>query len=51
MRLPFTGKLASLHLEYASNRIDGPAAIVTDTRPSDEFRTGLRVSLQRYLRH
>jgi len=49
--LPFTGKLASLHLEYARNRIDGPAAIVTDTRPSDEFRIGLRVSLQRYLRH
>ena len=49
--LPFTGKLASLHLEYARNRIDGPAAIVTDTRPGDEFRIGLRVSLQRYLRH
>ena len=49
--LPFTGKLASLHLEYARNRIDGPAAIITDTRPGDEFRVGLRVSLQRYVRH
>ena len=49
--LPLTGKLASLHLEYAGNRISGPAAIITDTRPSDEFRIGLRVSLQRYLRH
>ena len=49
--LPFTGKLASLHLEYACNRIDGPYAIVTDTRPSGEFRIGLRFSLQRYLRH
>ena len=49
--LPSTGKLASIHLEYARNRIDGPAAIVTDSRPSDEFRIGLRISLQRYLRH
>ena len=49
--LPFTGKLASLHLEYAHNTISGPAAIVTANRPGDEFRIGLRVSLQRYLRH
>ena len=49
--LPFTGKLASLHLEYAHNTINGPAAIVTANRPGDEFRIGLRVSLQRYLRH
>ena len=49
--LPFTGKLASLHVEYARNRISGPAAIITDASPADEFRIGLRVSLQRYLRH
>ena len=49
--LPFIGKLASVHLEYARNTVRGPAAIVTDTRPGDEFRIGLRVSLQRYLRH
>ena len=48
---PFTGKLASVHLEYAHNTVSGPAAIVTDTRPGDEFRIGLRVSMQRYLRH
>jgi len=49
--LPFTGKLASVHLEFAHNTVRGPAAIVTDSRPCDEFRVGLRVSLQRYLRH
>ena len=49
--LPFTGKLAGLHLEYAHNQISGPVAIVTDSRPGDEFRTWLRISLQRYVRH
>lgn len=49
--LPRAGKLASLHIEYARNTISGPAAIVTDARPSDEFRIGLRVSLQQYVRH
>ena len=49
--LPFTGKLASLHFEYAHNSITGPATIVTQSNPADEFRIGLRVSLQRYLRH
>ena len=49
--LPYTGKLASVHVEYAHNRIGGPAVIVTDYRPSDEVRIGLRVSLQRYVRH
>ena len=49
--LPCTNKLASLHLEYAHNTLSGPAAIVTDYNPGDEFRIVLRVSLQRYLRH
>ena len=49
--LPFTGKLAGLHLEYAHNQISGPAAIVTDSRPGDEFRIGLCTSPQRYVRH
>ncbi|MBA3466298.1 MAG: hypothetical protein H0T21_02735, partial [Gemmatimonadaceae bacterium] len=49
--LPHTNKLASLHVEYAHNTLDGPAAIVTDRNPGDEFRIVLRVSLQRYMRH
>ena len=49
--LPFTGKLASLHVEYAHNNVSGPAAIITQTNPADEFRIGIRVSLQRYTRH
>ena len=49
--LPFTGKLASLHVEYAHNTVNGPSAIVTQSNPSDEVRIGLRVSLQRYTRH
>ena len=49
--LPHTNKLANLHLEYAHNTLSGPAAIVTDRHPGDEFRVVLRVSLQRYTRH
>ena len=49
--LPYTGKLASLHVEYAHNSVSGPAAIITQTNPGDEFRIGLRISLQRYVRH
>ncbi len=49
--LPFTGKLASLHVEYAHNKVSGPAAIVTQTNPGDEVRLGVRISLQRYTRH
>ncbi len=49
--LPLTGKLASLHVEYAYNNVTGPAAIITQTNPADEFRIGLRVSLQLYTRH
>ena len=49
--LPLTGKLASLHVEYARNSVSGPATIVTQANPADEFRIGLRVNLQRYTRH
>ena len=49
--LPYANKLASIHLEYAHNMIRGPVVIVTDTRATNEFRIGLRVSLQRYVRH
>ncbi len=49
--LPFTGKLASLHVEYAHNSVSGPAAIITQIKPADEFRIGLRISLQCYTRH
>ncbi len=49
--LPFTGKLASLHFEYAHNSITGPAAIISQPGPANEFRIGLRVSLPRYTRH
>ncbi len=48
--LPFAGKLASLHVEYAHNNVSGPAAIITQTDPADELRIGLRISLQRYAR-
>ena len=49
--LPYTGKLASLHVEYAHNSVSGPAAIITNANPSDEVRIGFRISLQRYNRH
>lgn len=49
--LPFTGKLVSVHFEYAHNNLDGPAAIITQADSGDEVRIGLRVSLQRYSRH
>ncbi len=49
--LPHTNKLVSLHLEQAHNTLSGPAAIVTGDRSVDEFRVGVRVSLQRYVRH
>jgi hypothetical protein len=49
--LPYANKLASLHLEYAHNTVSGPFAIVTTTRAVNELRIGLRVSLQRYVRH
>lgn len=49
--LPYTGKLVSLHVEYAHNSVSGPVAIITNANPSDEVRIGLRISLQRYNRH
>lgn len=49
--LPFSRKLANLHLEYARNAVYGPHAIVPETRSFDEFRVELRFSLTRYLRH
>ncbi len=49
--LPYTGKLVSLHVEYAHNSVSGPTAIITNANPSDEVRIGLRISLQRYNRH
>ena len=49
--LPYTGRLASVHLEYAHNSVSGPAAIITRASPGDEVRIGFRVSLQRYNRH
>ena len=49
--LPHTGKLASVHVEYAHNSVTDPAAIITQANPGDEFRIGLRISLQRYVRH
>ena len=49
--LPHTDKLASLHLEYGHSSIAGPDAIVLDRRSADEFRIGIRVSLQQYVRH
>lgn len=49
--LPRTNKLVSVHLEFAHSMIRGPAAIITDTKAANEFRVGLRVSLQRYVRH
>jgi hypothetical protein len=49
--LPHTNKLVSLHLEQAHNTLSGPVAMVTGDRSVDEFRMGVRVSLQRYVRH
>ena len=49
--LPFTGKLVSLHLEYAHNSVSGPAAIISQASPGNEVRIGLRINLQRYVRH
>ncbi len=49
--LPYTNKLASIHAEYALSTVAGPSAIVSDGRTANEFRLGLRVSLQQYVRH
>ncbi len=50
--LPTTDKHVGLHLEYALNRIGGPARYVAaGHREFGEVRAGLRVSAIRYLRH
>lgn len=49
--LPSTAKHMNLHLEYALNRVAGPAAIVPARRSFGEFRVELRVNAARYLRH
>ena len=49
--LPYANKLASLHLEYGRTWVGGPAEIVTNYRAANEFRIGLRISLQQYVRH
>lgn len=46
-----TGKFASVHAEYALNRISGPTAYVPGgARAFGEFRIGLRVNAARYAR-
>lgn len=49
--LPYTRKLANLHLEYAFNRVTGPVEIVPTRRSFGEFRIEFRLSLTRYIRH
>ena len=49
--LPLTGKRASLHIEYARNSVTGPTAIISSFKPANEFRIGIRISLQGYQRH
>lgn len=49
--LPFTRKLANLHIEYARNRVTGPVQIVPTGRAFNEFRIELRASVTRYVRH
>ena len=49
--LPYTRKLASLHLEYARNAVHGPPEIVPLSRSFNEFRMGFRVNVTRYVRH
>ena len=48
--VPHTRELFNVHLEYAHNRIGGPADFVTHSRSLDEFRIELRLSATRYLR-
>ncbi len=49
--LPYTRKLANLHLEYARNRVCGATEIVPIARSFGEFRVELRFSVTRYIRH
>lgn len=48
--LPYAQRRANFHLEYAHNRVTGPAEIL-QSRGSDEFILELRFSLQAYIRH
>lgn len=49
--LPFSRKLANFRLEYARNRVTGPAEIVLVARSFNEFRLELRFNVIRYTRH
>ena len=50
--LPYFGQLASLHLEYAANEIDGDKSFLTSERRTiEEFTVMLRTSLVRYSRY
>ena len=49
--LPYTNKLANLHVEVAWNRVSGPAAIVPGALGFREVTVGLRLNATRYVRH
>lgn len=49
--LPYTRKLANLHVEYARNRVRGAPEIVPVPRSFGEFRVELRFNVTRYVRH
>ncbi len=49
--LPYSQKLANLHVEYARNAVRGPQEIVPTGRSFNGFRVELRFSLARYVRH
>ena len=49
--LPYAGKHASLHAEYAFNHVTGPLYIVPGRRSFSEVRVEMRVNAARYLRH
>lgn len=49
--LPFSRKLANLHLEYARNAVRGPHEIVSAARSFNELRLELRANVTRYVRH
>lgn len=41
----------NIESSYARGTVSGPAAIVNDVCPANEFRILLRASLQRYVGH
>ena len=49
--LPYSHKLASLHVEYARNYIHGPIAIVPQSSAFNELGLELRFNVTRYVRH